>query len=99
MMKQMRRRRWALMGALALLILMVGLALAGGEMMPRSLVSGGGGAATSEGLTLQMAVGQPAVGAVTSGGETLCGGFWCGSGAPEVTPEGITVYLPVILRP
>lgn len=101
MMKQRRRRlRLELVGALVLLLVTMALALATGEMLPRSLVSGGGGVAMSGDLTLQRAVGQPAVGAVTAAaGQTLCGGFWCGRGAPEVAPVMMQVYLPVVVRP
>lgn len=75
------------------------LALASGELLPRSAVSGGG-AVTSGGLVLHTAVGQPAAGAVTMAGESLCSGFWCGRGAPVGPFEGeMKVYLPVVIRP
>ncbi len=76
------------------------LALASGELLPRRAVSGGGGAVTSGGLVLHTAVGQPAAGAVTMAGESLCSGFWCGLGAPGGPFEGdMKVYLPVVIRP
>ena len=76
------------------------LALASGELLPRSAVSGGGGAVNSGGLVLHTAVGQPAAGAVAMAGESLCSGFWCGLGAPGGPLEGeMKVYLPVVIRP
>ncbi len=94
------KQRWAAGAAIGLLLLGIGLALAAGELLPRSQVSGGGGAVASGGLALHTAVGQPAAGAVTMAGATLCSGFWCGLGAPGGPLLGeMRVYLPVVIRP
>lgn len=75
------------------------LALASGELLPRSAVSGGGGPVSQGGYALRSAIGQPVAGAVQNG-VSLCSGFWCGLGAPGGPFEGeIKVYLPVVIRP
>jgi len=84
-------------GLLLVLVLSFGLALAGGEVTSRSLVSGGGGSVSQSGLTLQTAIGQPAVGAVQNG-ETLCSGFLCSADAPPLSEGQSKVYLPFIIR-
>lgn len=93
----MRRISMQLIPALVLLLLLVGLALAGGQGMPRSLVSSGGGAVAQSGLTLHSAIGQPVVGAVENG-PTLCSGFLCGAEAPPVSGTDFHTYLPVVVR-
>ena len=97
-MKRMNKK----MALLLLLLLMVGLlsvglVAAGGDMLPRSLVSSGGGIVSQSGTTLQSAIGQPAVGAVENG-NVLCSGYLCGAEAPPVSGGSNSVYLPVIIR-
>ena len=91
-------KRWLLTIVLVTAVLLtVGLVAAGGEMLPRSLVSSGGGLVSQNGYTLHSAVGQPVVGAVENG-VTLCSGFLCGPGAPPVTGGNYHIYLPVVIR-
>ncbi len=71
-------------------------ALAAGEMLPRSLVSGGGGRASGGGLALHNAIGQPAAGPVSNGTVHLCSGYWCGAAAPGSGAP--TTYLPVVVK-
>ena len=78
-------------------LLTFSLVAASGELLPRSLVSGGGGMVSEGGLALRSAIGQPVVGAVENG-LTLCSGFLCGSGAPPVGGSDFYVYLPVVIR-
>jgi hypothetical protein len=54
----------------------------------------GGGIGQMEGAnhSLQGTLGQTAAGSMTSGGHTLCSGFWC------TEAEQIEVYLPLVLR-
>lgn len=75
-MRLIRRRRWALGVAVLGVLLFAGLGLAAGEMIPRSLVSGGGGLVSQGDVALNGAIGQPAVGPVRDG-ITLCSGFHC----------------------
>jgi len=87
------------MGALALLLLSMGLALAAGESISLGLVGSGGGEVSAEGLSLRSAIGQPAVGAV---GEdlSLCSGQFCGPDAPPAAGGGDAhaVFLPFVGR-
>ncbi len=78
-------------------LLTFSLAAASGELLPRSLVSNGGGMVSEGGLALHSAIGQPVVGAVGNG-LTLCSGFLCGSGAPPVGGSDFYVYLPLVIR-
>lgn len=98
-MKRITRKRvlWSAVLLLTLL-LVVGLAVAAGEMLPQSLVSSGGSQVDQEGLTLHSAIGQPAVGAVENGA-TLCSGFLCGADAPQLsTDDDYPLYLPAVSR-
>jgi len=56
------------------------------------VIGGGGGQSSSAGHTLMGTVGQPLVGAVSSGSHALCSGFWCG-GVVQYR-----IYLPLVLR-
>jgi hypothetical protein len=76
-----------------LLCLAVGLVLAAGDSVTRSLVSSGGGALQQAGIRLQSSIGQPVAGTVGNG-LTLCSGFNCGS-----IEGGFQVYLPMVVRP
>lgn len=97
-MKIKRRVIIGLVTVLVVLLLSLGLVLAAGEMLPRSLVSAGGGLVAQSGLNLHSAIGQPAVGAVQNG-PTLCSGFLCGPGAPSVNDGGHSLYLPLLQSP
>jgi hypothetical protein len=77
-------------------LLTFSLAAASGELLPRSLISGGGGMVSEGGLALRSAIGQPVVGAVENGA-ALCSGFLCGPGAP-VGGGDFYVYLPLVIR-
>jgi len=91
-------KKWLLMVVLLTAVLLtVGLAAAGGDMLPRSLVSSGGGLVSQDGYTLHSAIGQPVVGAVENG-VTLCSGYLCGPGAPAVTGGNFSIYLPAVIR-
>jgi hypothetical protein len=57
------------------------------------VIGGGGGGMESAGHTMHGTLGQPMTGVSTSGGHTLCSGFWCGVGSREST-----VYVPLVLR-
>jgi hypothetical protein len=84
---------------LFLLLLGLGVVLAEGEMLNRSLVSGGGGIVSQSGLTLHSATGQPVAGAVAND-LLLCSGYWCGGGAPVTEPpiigDDFALFLPLI---
>ncbi len=82
---------------LMVLLLGVGLAAAGGDMLPRSLLSSGGGLVSQSDLALHSAIGQPAVGAVQNG-STLCSGYLCGASAPPVSGGTFHIYLPTVVR-
>ena len=79
------------------LLLSFSLALAGGGITARDLVSSGGGEVSQSGLTLQTAVGQPAVGSVQNS-ETLCSGFLCDVSAPSVSGGEHELFLPFVIR-
>jgi hypothetical protein len=55
-------------------------------------IAGGGGRMESAQHTLHGTVGQAVTGQASSGGHTLCSGFWCGVEAEY------RVYLPLVLR-
>lgn len=84
-------------GLMLVLVLSVGLALAGADITSRSVVDGGGGSVSQSGLTLQTAIGQPVVGAVQNG-ETLCSGFLCSANAPPTSGGDNQLFLPFIVR-
>jgi hypothetical protein len=86
------------LACLLLLLLGFGVVWAGGEALPRSLISAGGGLVTQGDLVLQTATGQPVAGAVDNG-LVLCSGYWCGAGAPITEPPaGHALFLPTIIR-
>jgi hypothetical protein len=92
--------RLAITLALAML-LMLGVARAAGERIPRSAVTAGGGAAEAGALRLRASVGQPVAG--TSGGaHRLCAGLICGAGAPDTPdpapPDDSMLFLPLLTR-
>ena len=79
------------------LMLSVGLALAGGTLTKRDVVSSGGGSVSQSGLTMQVAIGQPAVGSVQNG-QTLCSGFLCSASAPPLSGGEHELFLPFVIR-
>lgn len=90
-------KRVGLILVLIALLLGVGLVAAGGDMLPRSLLSSGGGLVSQSELALHNAIGQPAVGAVQNG-STLCSGYLCGMSAPPVSGGTFHIYLPTVVR-
>ena len=91
-------RRLLFILPLFMLLLGLGVVLAEGEMLNRSLVSGSGGIVAQSGLTLHNATGQPVAGTVAND-LLLCSGYWCG-GAPVTEPPIIggefDLFLPLI---
>ena len=99
-MKRTRKKRvWWPVVLLIALLLMAGLVMAAGEMMPRSLVSSGGGIVGDAGYGLHSAVGQPVAGAVQND-LTLCSGYLCAADAPLSPAPGDDhlLYLPMTVR-
>jgi hypothetical protein len=96
-----RTLAFALLCALLVTIFSLGLVLAIGEDLPRSLVSSGGSIVSQSGLVLHSATGQPVAGSVAND-LVLCSGYWCGSGAPLTEPpiigDEFELFLPVIIR-
>ncbi len=94
-MRKLPKRGVLALALMVLLLLSLGWAAAGGEMLPPSLVSSGGGAVSGGGLSMETAVGQPVAGTVGNG-LTLCAGFYCGGGVEA--GGGEMVYLPLVVR-
>lgn len=90
-------KKWLLLVLLTAVLLTVGLVFAEGELLPRSLVSGGGGLVSQSSYHLHNAIGQPVVGAVQNGA-TLCSGFLCDANAPLINGGNFDSYLPMIIR-
>ena len=88
-----KRRRLLALGLLALLLVLLTVTATGGQVGHRFVIGSGGGPVSQDGLVLQSAVGQPAVGGGSSDGLTLCGGFHAGA-----CPTREYVLLPIILR-
>jgi len=65
-----------------------------GSVIPRWLIGGGGGQASSGSVSIIWALGQPVGGVASSGGSGICSGFWCGG--PNVV--SVRIYLPSILK-
>ena len=78
-------------------ILSLSVAFASGELLPRELISNGGGAVTQNGVVLRSAIGQPAAGAVQNN-LTLCSGFHCAPGAPSLSGAQRPIHLPLVVR-
>jgi hypothetical protein len=80
--------------ALALLLLLTGLALANDSVeWPRQVLGGGASDSAAGGVTLRATLGQPVMGVVSAGDITLGQGFWHGGAAAQYR-----IYLPLILR-
>jgi hypothetical protein len=94
-MKHLRKLR-ILMVVIIALVILVGTALAAGEILPRSVADAGGESVDGAGgLHLESAVGQPVSGLLVQnppGGELrLCVGYLCGD-------TYLNMYLPIIER-
>ncbi len=99
-MKQ-RRRTYALLAVLALLMLSAGLAAAqsgGVYSLSWGTVDGGGGAVAGGAYALAGAAGQPDAGALNGGAYALTSGFWGGIGVTEHSPPTSTLYLPLVMK-
>jgi hypothetical protein len=82
--------------ALALFLLVTGVALAnGGVELPRWLLGGGVSDSAAGDVTLHATLGQPVVGVISSGEVTLGQGFWLGGSLPI---GGNDIYLPLVQR-
>ena len=97
-----KKRKALWLGLILLLALMgLGVVMADGTALSRSLVSGGGGIVSQSGVTLRSATGQPAAGAVEND-LTLCSGYWCSGGAPLSEPpiieDEFELFLPIIIK-
>jgi len=90
-------RQWLLALMLTAVFLTVGLVLAGGNMLPRSLISSGGSIVNQGSTTLHSAIGQPAIGTVANG-TLLCSGYLCDAAAPPVSGGSHGLFLPYINR-
>lgn len=95
-MKLTKRRILLALVICLLLAFSLGFVAAAGEMLPRSLVSSGGGSTANSQLTLQASLAQPIANTVTNE-FTLCAGFYCGAGVTE-TAVNYYVYLPAVIK-
>lgn len=99
--KKRKSLRLGLVVTFIILLMGLGIVLADGEMLPRSLVSSGGSIVSQNGLVLHSATGQPVAGAAENE-LVLCSGYWCGSGAPLTEPpiieDSFDLYLPLIIN-
>jgi hypothetical protein len=78
--------------ALALSMMVAGLALANnGVELPRWVLGGGASDSGADNVSLRATLGQPVAGVVSSEEVTLGQGFWHG-----VTP-GYSIYLPLVV--
>jgi hypothetical protein len=91
-------KKWMLLGALFVSLLLVGTALAQGTpSVDWWVISGGGGSGAVGGTSLDGTMGQWVVGSGTSGTTQLGSGFW-GGGSAAGAPDQYQIFLPVILR-
>ncbi len=83
--------------ALALLLVLARAAVAqsgSGYTLSWWTVDGGGGVSLGGDYVLSGSAGQPDAGVLSSGGLTVCGGFWC-----AVAPDGeYRAFLPLVIR-
>ncbi len=92
------KRRWGLilLAPCALLFLTLGLAVAAGAPSVDWRVLGGGGEHVESGVyAVDYTLGQPLVGADSSGVYELCAGFWCGA---EIGAPDYEIYLPLLSK-
>jgi hypothetical protein len=94
---KLTRMKWMIVVMMMTACLTVGLVLAGGDMLPRSLVSSGGSIVNQGSVSLHSAIGQPAIGTVANG-TILCSGYLCDADAPPVSGGGHSLFLPFIKR-
>ena len=92
----MRQKRVLLL-LLAALLLFFTMAMAGGSGIDLSWhhLPGGGGHIVAGNYALDYSVGIPLAGQARSDGLTLCAGFWCTQGPPQLDRH---LYLPAIAR-
>ena len=86
-----------LLVAMALVLLLAGLALAEGSSYNLdwwTVDGGGAGLSSGEGCALGGTAGQPDAGVLEGDGYALTGGFWAGA----MLAGRYTVYLPVVVR-
>ncbi|MCB8943390.1 MAG: hypothetical protein H6658_06520 [Ardenticatenaceae bacterium] len=96
MFKQLKRR-WVLLLATTAVCLTFSLVMAGGTLLPRTLLSSGGSIVSQNNISLHSAIGQPAIGTVANG-DILCSGYLCDASAPPVSGGTHHIYLPFIHR-
>lgn len=94
-----KRKRFAAAGmALALALLLIGLAAAQGPYLLNWYVaSGGGGPMNSTNYLMRSTAGQGGIGQASSTNYRLSAGYWYARVA-EVAEVGTAVYLPIILK-
>jgi hypothetical protein len=90
-------KKWMILGALFVSLLMVGMTLAPAPRIDWWVIGGGGGSGTAGGTSLDGTIGQWAVGSGTSGTTQLGSGFWGGGSAAGPVDES-QIFLPLILR-
>ena len=89
------RKRWMILGALALSLVFASVALAvGPHSIPWRVIGGGGGSMTAGGTSLESTIGQWVVGSDVGGSLQVGHGFWGGGGDVKYR-----AFLPVVLRP
>lgn len=88
----------SLLGVLVLLAAVPVLAQSGGDYdLSWATVDGGGGTFSTGGFySLGGTAGQPDAGLSTGGAYALGGGFW--GGGVVAQPEGVLLYLPLVMR-
>jgi hypothetical protein len=92
------RKKWIILGALALSSLFASAALANGSpSINWWVIGGGGGSGTAGGTSLDGTIGQWVVGSGTSGTTQLGSGFW-GGGSAAGAPDKYLILLPILLR-
>ena len=94
---KLTRMKWIIIVGVTAVFLTVGLVLAGGNMLPRSLISSGGSIVNQGSTTLHSAIGQPAIGTVANG-TILCSGYLCDAAAPPISSGSQGLFLPYINR-
>ena len=95
----MKTRFVAIIGALVVLYLLAGMALAMSSANYRldwftPLTSGGGGSASSTNYAVNLTMGQAAIGGSSSANYTAGLGYWYGYGVEQ----SFQVYLPVVIK-
>ncbi len=91
-----RRLGLILLAPCALLLLTLGLAVAAAMPSVDWRVLGSGGEHVESGAyAVDYTLGQPVVGANSSGVYDLCVGFWCGA---EIGAPDYPIYLPVLSK-